>query len=127
MSQYSSVNAKLLDSATKNETGVPSRVSSNMISDSKDETAKLAETANFLHELLLTNREVKNICKAFGNSLSTNTELSKTQIFKIIESVGFLCKLLGPLMKVDLGLMKNVIKPFAKRFLIPLGLRRRSS
>ena len=33
-----------------------------------------------------------------------------------------LCRLLGPLVKTGLPLIKNVIKPLAKRGLIPLGL-----
>ena len=40
----------------------------------------------------------------------------------MIQSEGFLCRLLGPLLKTGLPLMKNVIKPLAKRILIPLGL-----
>ena len=34
----------------------------------------------------------------------------------------FLGKLLGPLLKTELPLIKNVIKPLAKSVLIPLGL-----
>ena len=40
----------------------------------------------------------------------------------MIQSGGFLGRLLGPLLKTGLPLMKNVIKPFAKSVLIPLGL-----
>ena len=40
----------------------------------------------------------------------------------MIQSGGFLGKLLGPLLKTGLPLMKNVIKPLAKSVLIPLGL-----
>ena len=40
----------------------------------------------------------------------------------LIQSVGFLRKLLGPLSKTGLPLVKNVIKPLAKKVLIPLGL-----
>ena len=54
--------------------------------------------------------------------MSTDSKLSKTQINKIIQSGGFLCKLLGPLLKTGLSLIKNVIKPLAKSVLIPLGL-----
>ena len=35
---------------------------------------------------------------------------------------GFLGRLLSPLLKTGLPLMKNVIKPLAKSVLIPLGL-----
>ena len=54
--------------------------------------------------------------------MSTDLKLSKAQISKIIQSGGFLSKLLGPLLKAGLPLIKNVIKPLAKSVLIPLGL-----
>ena len=54
--------------------------------------------------------------------MSTDLKLSKAQINKIIQSGGFLSKLLGPLLKAGLPLIKNVIKPLAKSVLIPLGL-----
>ena len=120
MTQYNSLNVKLSNSqlnkfksAIKNETEVVLRLSSNMIGD--DET-------NFPHKLLLTNRQVANLCKAFANYLSANIKLSKTQLSKIIQSGGFLGRLLGPLLKTGLPLIKNVIKPLAKSVLIPLGL-----
>ena len=77
---------------------------------------------NCPHELLLTNRQVANLRKAFANYLSTNIKLSKTQISTIIQSERFLGRLLRPLLKTRLTLMKNVIKPLAKSVLIPLGL-----
>ena len=40
----------------------------------------------------------------------------------MIQSGGFLGRLLGPLLKTGLTLMKNVIKTLAKRVFIPLGL-----
>ena len=40
----------------------------------------------------------------------------------MIQSVGFLGRLLGLLSKTGLTLMKNVIKPLGKIVLIPLGL-----
>ena len=40
----------------------------------------------------------------------------------MIQSGGFLGRLLGPLVKTGLPLIKYVIKPLAKRVLIPLGL-----
>ena len=73
-------------------------------------------------ELLLTNREVANFRKALGNNLSTDIKLSKTQLSKMIQSGGFLGRLLGPLLKTGLPLIKNVIKPLAKSVLILLGL-----
>ena len=77
----------------------------------------------FPHKLLLTNRQVANLRKAFSNHLSVDIKLSKTQdISKIIESGGFLGRLLGPLIKTRLPLINNMIKPLAKSVLIPLGI-----
>ena len=91
------------------------RISSNIVGNSNDDT-------NFPHELLLTSRKVDNICKAFAKNTSTDIKLSKTQLSKMTQSGGFLGKLLGPLLKTGLPLMKSVIKPLAKSVLIPLGL-----
>ena len=77
---------------------------------------------NFPDRLFLTNRQVANLRKAFANNLSTDIKLWKTQLSKMIQSGGFLCRLLGPLLKTGLPLIKNVIKPLAKGALIPLGL-----
>ena len=77
---------------------------------------------NFPHKLLLTNRQVTNLRKAFANHLPTDIKLSKTQLSKMIKSGGFLGRLLGPLLKTRLPLIKNVIKPLAKSVLIPLRL-----
>ena len=52
---------------------------------------------NFPNKLLLTNRQVSNLRKAFANKSSTDIMLSKTQLSKMIQSGGFLGKLLGPL------------------------------
>ena len=40
----------------------------------------------------------------------------------MIQSGGFRGRLLGPLLKTELPLMKSVIKPLAKSVLVPLGL-----
>ena len=77
---------------------------------------------NFPHKLLLTNRQVSNLRKAFANHLSADIKLSKTQLSKMIQSGGFFGRLLGPLLKTGLQLIKNVIKPLAKSVLIALGL-----
>ena len=120
MTQYNSLNVKIsnsqldkLKSAIKNESEVVLRLSSNMIGD--DET-------NFPHKLLLTNRQVANLRKAFANYLSTDIKLSKTQLSKMMQSGGFLGRHLGPLLKTGLSLVKNVIKPLSTRILVPLGL-----
>ena len=62
-----------LKSAIKNETEVLLRLSSNMIGNSDDET-------NFPHKLILTNKQVANLRKAFANNLSADIKLSKTQV-----------------------------------------------
>ena len=67
-----------LKSAIKNETDVVLRLSPNMIGSSDDES-------NFPHKLLLTNRQVANLRKAFANYLSTDIKLSKTQLSKMIQ------------------------------------------
>ena len=90
MTQYNSLNIKLsnsqlsnLKSAIKNENDVVLRLSSKIVGNSNDNT-------NFPHELLLTNRQVANIRKAFANLLPTDIKLSKTQLLKMIQSGGFL-------------------------------------
>ena len=40
----------------------------------------------------------------------------------MIQSGGFLGRLLGPLFRTGLPLMRSVIKPLAKSVLVPLGL-----
>ena len=97
MTQYNSLNEKLsnsrlnkLKSAIKNETEVVLKLASNMIGDNE---------TNFPHKLLSTNRQVTNLRKAFANHLSTDIELSKTQLSKMIQSGGILGRLLGPLLK----------------------------
>ena len=65
MARYNRLNTKLLNSqlnelkaARKNENDVVIRLSPNMIGGSNDK-------GNFRHELLLTNRQVSSIRKAF--------------------------------------------------------------
>ena len=90
MAQYGSLNVKLsnsqlnkLKSAIKNKTEADLRLSSSMIGNSADKI-------NFPHELLLTSRQVANLCKAFASNSSTDIKLSKTRLFKIIQSGGLL-------------------------------------
>ena len=102
----------------KNENEVVLRLFSNMIGYNE---------TNFPQKLLLTNRQVLNLRKVFANNSSTDIKLSKTQLSKIIQSGGFLGRLLDPLLKTGLPLIKNVIKPLAKTVLIPLGLKSAAS
>ena len=82
---------------------------------------------NFPHKLLLTNRQVENLRKAFANHSSADIMLSKTRLSKMTESGGFLGRLHGPLLKTVLPLITNVIKPLAKSVWIPLGLTAEAS
>ena len=120
MTQYNSLNVKLSNSqlnkfksAIKNETDVVLRLSSNMMGDNE---------ANFPHKLLLTTRQVSNLREAFANNSLADIKLSKTQLSKMIQSGGFLGRLLGPLLKTGLPIMKNEIKPLAKGVLSSLRL-----
>ena len=117
MTQYNRLNTKLsnsqlnkLKSAIRNENEVVIRLSPNMIGESNDND-------NFPNELLLTHRQV-----SFANNSPVNIKFSKTQLSKMIQSGGFLGKLLGPLLKTGLPLIKNVLTLLAKSVLIPLGL-----
>ena len=65
---------------------------------------------------------VSKPCKPFVNGSSDNTKLRKTQLHQIGKPGGFLEKLLRPLLKNGLNLMKNVLKTPAERDLILLGL-----
>ena len=65
MTQYNSLNVKLsnsqlnkLKSAIKSETEIVLRLLSNMISNNEN---------NFPHKLLLTDRQVSNMCKSFAS------------------------------------------------------------
>ena len=116
MTQQNSLNVKLSNSqlikfksAITNETDVVLRLSSNIIGDNEN---------NFPRKLLLTNTQVSNLRKAFANNSSANIKLSKTQLSKMIQSGGFLGRLLGPLLKTGLPLMSNVTKPLAKSVLL---------
>ena len=67
------------------------------------------------HELLLTTKQNTKLRNAINNNLATDIKLSEAQIKKLIQSGGFLGKLLsklvGPLMKVAMPLAKNVLAP----------------
>ena len=108
MTQYNSLNVKLSNSQLN-------KISSNIIGNSGDNT-------NFPHELLLTIRQVSNLRKAFAKNTSTDIKLSKTQLSKMIQPGGFLGRLLGPLLKTELPLIKSVIKPLIESVLVPLEL-----
>ena len=97
MTQYNHLNAKLsnsqlneLNSAIKNKTEVVLKLPSNMIGN--DET-------NFPHKLLLTNRQVVNLRKAFAKNHQIISNYQKLKSSKMIQSGGFLCRLPRPFLK----------------------------
>ena len=65
--------------------------------------------------MLLTTRQNTKLRNAINNNSATDIKLSKAQIKQLIQSGGFLGKLLsklaGPLMKVAMPLAKNVLAP----------------
>ena len=88
MTQYNRVNLKLLTSqlnklksAIKNKNDAVIRLSLNMIGDSNVKDS-------FPHELLLTDRHVSSIRKAFANNSSADIKFSNAQLSKIIQSGG---------------------------------------
>ena len=122
MTQYNTLNVKLsssqltkLNSVIKDGTKVALNLSSNVAGDSADEN-------NFPHKLLLTNTQVSQNRKAFGNGSSVNIKLSRTQLYKIVQSGGFSGRLLGPLLITGLPLIRKALTPSAKSILISLGL-----
>ena len=111
MVEYNKVNVRLSDTqlkklknAVKNKTGTTLRINLKMFNGN-----------NLPHELLLTTRQKRKIRNAFNNNMWTDIKLSKAQIYKIIQSGGFLrsllSKLASPLMKVAIPLVKNILAP----------------
>ena len=74
-------------------------------------SSRILNGNNLPHELLLITRQTTKLRNAIKNNMVTNIKLSKAQISKIIQSGGFLGKLLGPLLKTGLPLLKSVIRP----------------
>ena len=111
MVEYSKINCKLtnvqlnkLKKAVKSNEGATLRLGN-----------KNFNKEDLPHELLLTTIRSTKLINAINNNLATDIKLSKAQIKKLIQSGGFLGKLLsklaGPLMKVALPLAKNVLAP----------------
>ena len=111
MVEYSEINCKLtnvqlnkLKKAAKSNEGTTLRLG--IKNFNKDERP---------NELLLTTRQNTKLRNAINYNLTTDIKLSKAQIKKLIQSGGFLGKLLsklaGPLMKVAMPLAKNVLAP----------------
>ena len=111
MVEYSETNCKLtnvqlnkLKKAVKSNEGTTLGLGNKNFN--KDETP---------HELLLTTRQNTKLRNAINNNSAIDIKLSKAQIKKLIQSGGFLGRLLsklaGPLMKVAMPLAKNVLAP----------------
>ena len=107
MVEYSKINCKL--------TNIQLNKFKKMVKSNAGATLRLG-IKNFnkdelLHELLLTTRQNTKLRNAINNNMATDIKLSK----KIIQSAGFLGKLLsklaGPLMKAAMPLAKNVLAP----------------
>ena len=106
MAEYTKINSKLTNiqlnkfkKAVKSNEGATLRLG--IKNFNKDELP---------HALLLATRQTTKLRNAINNNLATDIELSKAQIKKLIQSGGFLGKLLsklaGPLMKVAMALAK---------------------
>ena len=111
MVEYTKVNVKLtnlqlskLKKAVKNNDGATLRID-----------IRNFDKEDLPHELLLTTRQNTKLRNAISNNMTTDLKLSKAQIKKMIQSGGFLGKLLsklaGSLMKVAMRLAKNVLAP----------------
>ena len=72
-----------------------------MVGSSDDET-------NLTLKFLLINRNVAYLRKASANYLSTNIKLSRTQLYKMMQSGRFIGRFLGPFLKTRLPLTKNI-------------------
>ena len=111
MVEYTTVNVKLtnlqlskLKKAVKNNDRTTLRIG-----------IKDLNKADLPHELLLRTRQNIKLRNAINNNMATDLKLNKAQIKQLIQSGGFLGKLLsklaGPLMKVAMPLAKNVLAP----------------
>ena len=109
MVEYSKVYVKLVDTqlkklktAVKDNAGTTLRMSFKMFNENDS-----------AQELLLTRRQKTKLRNAINNNMSTDIQFSKAQISKMIQSGGFLgsllSKLAGPLMKVAVPLVKNIL------------------
>ena len=88
--------------------------------------ANCNDESNFPHTVLLTNRQVENLPKTLANNSVTtraaNIKLLKTQLCKLIQTGDFLGRLLWPLLKANLLLLKKVLQSLAKCVLISFWL-----
>ena len=109
MVEYSKVYVKLADTqlkklktAVKDNAGTTLRMNFKMFNENDS-----------AQELLQKRRQKTKLRNAINNNMSTDIQFSKAQISKMIQSGGFLgsllSKLAGPLMKVAVPLVKNIL------------------
>ena len=100
----SNLHLNKLKSGIKYYTEVTLKLLSNVVGDYIDEN-------NFPYKMLLTNTQISKLRKAFANGSSANIKSLKTQLQKIGQPGRFFGRILRPLLKTGLCLMKNVLKP----------------
>ena len=112
--EYNKINVKLsnlqlnkLKTAVKNNEGTTLRIS-----------AKMFNSKDLSHELLLTQGQITKLRNNIQNNMSTDIKFSKAQIKKRIMSGGALGSILGKL----IGLSTKTISPLTKNILLPLRL-----
>ena len=93
----------IIKSGIKNGTEVTLNHSSNVISNSNDET-------NFLNELLLTDTSVSRLFKAFANGSSFNIKFTETQLSRIVQLWDLLLPILDPTLKTTFKGGLEVVK-----------------
>ena len=109
MVEYSKVNVKVTNTQPKK----PKTAVKNKIGTTLRMSFKMFDRNNLAHELLLTIRQKEKLRNVFNNNMSTDLKLFRAQISKILQSGGFLgsllSKLAGPLMKLAIPLVKDVL------------------
>ena len=112
MVEYNKLNAKLTDTQLKKL----KILSKNEIRTTLRMNLKMFDRNDLPHELLLTTRQKTKLRDALNNNMPTDIKLSKAQIFKTIQSGGYL----GSLSNNLTGLLMKVAAPLAKNVLAPL-------
>ena len=105
MVEYITVNAKLSNSQLNK---LKSTVKNKQVTTLRRDT-RMFNGNNIPHELFLTQKQITKLRNNVKKNLQTDIKLSKAQ--KIIQSGRVLDKLLSPLLKTALPLLKSVIKP----------------
>ena len=106
MVEYSKVNVKLTDTKLK-------KLKRNLRMN-----LKMLDGNDLPHDLLFKTRQKVKLKNAYNNNVSTDLKLSKAQIYKIVQSGGFL----GSLSSKLAGLLMKVAVPLAANILASLGI-----